>query len=110
MEDLNLKARTVTWNEKPVANFITQQIDRTDRWEFTTEIWVCGISTFRKNKPNTIVLRGFLVISQHTHDPVAQVDGETGKHPAYLRVQGRKRFQDKRVRRLLFRFGEARHG
>jgi hypothetical protein len=92
MEGLHLKARTVTWNEKPMANLIAQQIDRTDRREFQAEIWIGGVGVVRKYKPNAIVSLRFPVIAQHTNDPVAKVNGETGKHPAYLGVQGRKRF------------------
>ncbi len=50
------------------------------------------------------------MVSQHADDPVAQVDGETGKHPAYLGIQGGKRLQDECVRRLLLQFGRERHG
>jgi hypothetical protein len=102
MEGLHLKARTVTWNEKPMANLITQQIDRADRRELPAELRVCGVGGLRKNKPNTIVPWRFVVFSQHTNDPVAQIDGETGKHPTHLGVQGRERFQDKCVRGSLF--------
>jgi hypothetical protein len=63
MEGFHLKARTVTRNEKPMANLITQQIDRTDRREFPAEIWICGVDTVRKNKPNAIVPGRFVVIS-----------------------------------------------
>lgn len=109
MESLNLKVLTVTWNEKPMANLIAKQTDRTDRREFPAEIWVCGVGAVRKNKPNPIVPRGIRVISQHTYDPGAQVDGETGKHPAHLWSQGRKRFQHECVRGLLFQFGRTSH-
>ena len=102
MEGFHLKARTVAWNEKPMANLTTQQIDRADRRELPAEVWVCGVGAVRKNKPNTIVPWRFLVFSQHTNDPVVQIDGKTGKHPTHLGVQGRERFQDKCVRGLLF--------
>ena len=101
MEGFHLKARAVTWNEQPMANFIAQQADRTDRREFATESWVSGVGAFRKNEPNAIVPGRFVVISQHANNPVAQVDGETGEHPTHLRVQGRKRFEHKCVRGLL---------
>ncbi len=102
MEGFHLKARAVTGNEKPMANLIAQQLDRTDRREFPAEIWIRGVGSVRKNKPNAIVPGRFVVISQHADDPVAQVDREAGEHPTHLGVQGRKRFQDKSVRGLLF--------
>ena len=85
-----------------MANLVAQQTDRTDRRKFPAEFWICGVGALRKNKPNTIVPWRFLVFSQHTNDPVAQINGKTGKHPTYLGVQRRERFQDKRVRGLLF--------
>jgi hypothetical protein len=63
MQGVYLKVRTVTWNKKPMANPITQQIDRTDRREFPAEIWICRAGTFRKNKPNAVVPGRFVVIS-----------------------------------------------
>src|ERR1700748_1356171 len=102
MESFRFKARTVAWNEKPMANLVTKQIDRADRRELSAEIRICGVGTFRKNKPNAIVPRRFLVFSQHADDPVAKIDGKTGEHPTHLRVQGRERLQDKCVRKLLF--------
>jgi hypothetical protein len=110
MESLRLKAGTVAWKEEPMANLVAQQTDRTDRRELPAKIWICGVGPFRKNEPDTIVPGRFFVISQHTDNPVAQVHGETGKHPAYLGVQRRERFQDKCVRRPFSGFGRARHG
>ena len=63
MECFRLEARTVAWNEKPMANLTTQQIDGADRGELAPEVSVCGVGAFRKNKPNAIVPWRFLVFS-----------------------------------------------
>jgi hypothetical protein len=102
MKGFYLKVRAVTRDEKPVADLITEEIDRTDGWEFTAELCICGIGALRKDKPNAIVPGRFLTIAEHTYYAVAQVDGKTGKHPAHLGIRRRERFQNKRVRGLLF--------
>jgi hypothetical protein len=102
VECLCLKARTVAWNEKPMADLIAQELNGTDGGEFPAKCWIFGISTLRKNKPNTIVPGRFLVIPEHTNNSVGQVHRKTAKHPAYLGVQRGERLQDEYVRGLLF--------
>ena len=102
MKGFYLKVRAVTRDEKPVGNLITEELDRTDGREFAAELWICGVGALRKDKPNAIVPRRFLMIAEHTYYAVAQVDGKTGKHPTHLRIRRRERFQNKRVRGLLF--------
>lgn len=48
--------------------------------------WICGVRAFRKNKPNTIVPRRFGMITEHTNDVAAQVDGKTRKHATHLGI------------------------
>jgi hypothetical protein len=110
MEGFRLKARTVTRNKKPMANLAGQEFDRTDRRELPPQVWVCRVGSLRKNKPDTIVPWRFLVLPQHTNDPVTQIYRKTRKHPIHFWVQGRKRIQNKCVRGLLFYFRRARHG
>jgi hypothetical protein len=109
MKGFYLKVRAVTRDEKPVANLITEELDSTDGREFAAELCICGIGALRKDKPNAIVPRRFLMIAEHTYYAVAQVDGKTGKHPTHLGIQWRERFQNKRVRGLLFWFGGMAH-
>jgi hypothetical protein len=109
MKGFYLKVRAVTRDEKPVADLITEELDRTDGREFAAELCIGGIGALRKDKPNAIVPRRFLVIAEHTYYAVTQVDGKTGKHPTHLGIQWRKRFQNKRVRELFFWFGGMAH-
>ncbi len=102
MKGFCLKVRAVTRDEKPVGNLITEELDRADGREFSAELWICGVGALRKDKPNAIVPRRFLMIAEHTYYAVAQVDGKTGKHPTHLGIRRRERFQNKRVRGLLF--------
>ena len=97
-----LKVWTVTRDEKPVADLITEELDRTDGREFAAELCICRIGALRKDKPNAIVPRRFLMIAEHTYYAVTQVDGKTGKHPTHLGIQWRERFHNKCVRGLLF--------
>jgi len=85
---LHLKAGAVTRDEQPMADFISQKLDRTDGRELPAKSWICGVRAFRKNKPNAVVLRRFGVIPEHANDAVAQIDGKTGKHAPDLGVQG----------------------
>ena len=93
-----------------MADFISQELNRTDGRKFTAKLWICGVRAFRKNKPNAVVPRRFGMISEHTNYAVAQVDGKTRKHTTHLGIQGHERFQNERVRSLLFWFGRTRHG
>ena len=102
MKGFYLKVRAVTRDEKPVGNLIPEELDRADGRESSAELWICGVGALRKDKPNAIVPRRFLMIAEHTHYVVAQVDGKTGKHPTHLGIRRRERFQNKRVRGLLF--------
>jgi len=77
VERLGLKCGTVAWNEKPMANLVSQKLDCTDGLEFTAELGIGGIGTVRKNQPDAIVPGRFVVIAEHTNDAVAQVNGET---------------------------------
>jgi hypothetical protein len=109
MKGFCLKVRAVTRDEKPVADLTTEELDSTDGREFAAELCICGIGGLRKDKPNAIVLRRFFMIAEHTYYAGTQVDGKTGKHPTHLGIQWRERFQNKRVRRLLFWFGGMAH-
>jgi hypothetical protein len=110
MKGLCLEAGTVTRDDEPMADLISQQLDRADGRKLTAKFWICGVSAVRKNQPNAVILRRFGMISEHANDAVAQVDGITGKHATHLGVQGHQRVQNKRMRSLLFWFGRSRHG
>ena len=110
MKCLRLEARAVTRDEEPMADLISQELDRTDGRKFTVKFWICGVRAVRKNKPNAVVPRRFGMISEHTNYAVAKVDGKTRKHAAHLGVQGHERVQNERVRRLWFWFGGTGHG
>src|ERR1700744_1046563 len=109
MEGLPLKVRTVPWNDKPMTDLVTQQIDRSERRELLAQARVPRVGGFRKDKPNPIVPGRFLVFPQHATEPVAHIDRKTGKHAPHLGIQRCKRLQHKHVRRLLFWFGGAAH-
>jgi hypothetical protein len=109
MKGFHLEVRAVTRDEKPVGDLITEELDRTDGREFASELWIYMVGALRKNKPNAIVPRRFLVIAEHTYYAVAQVDGKTGEHPTHLGIQRRERFQNKCVREFLFWFGGMTH-
>ena len=102
MKGFCLKVRAVTRDEKPVADLTTEELDSTDGREFAAELCICGTGVLRKDKPNAIVPRRFLMIAEHTYYAGTQVDGKTGKHPTHLGIQWRERFQNKRVWGLLF--------
>jgi hypothetical protein len=70
MESFRLKGGTVAWKEKPMANLIAKQPDGTDGWEFPEKFWISRTSTVRKDKPDTVVPRRLVVISEHTNDAV----------------------------------------
>lgn len=77
MKRLHLEAGAVTRDQEPMADLISQELDRTDRRKFTAQLWIFGVRALRKNKPNAIVPRRFGMIAQHANDAVAQVDGKT---------------------------------
>ena len=109
MKGFPLEVRAVTRDEKPVSDLIAEELDGTDGREFAAELWIRRVGALRKNKPNAVVLRRFLMIAEHAYDAVAHVDGKTGKHPAHLGMQRLERVQNKRVRKLLFWFGVTHH-
>ena len=90
-----------------MTDLVPQHLNGTDRWEVSTKTCVRRIDTFRKNKPDTVVLWILNVISQHQDESVTNVDRESGKHPAHFGIQRSKRIQHKRVRR--FRLGKTWH-
>ncbi len=108
MKRLPLEAGAVTRDNEPVADLVSQQLNPADRRKFAAKSWICRARAIRKNKPNAIVLRRFCMLSEHTNDAIAQVDGKTGKHATHLGVQGHQGVQNKRVRSLLFWFGRTR--
>ena len=63
VECLLLKTIAVAWNQKPVANLVTQQIDRTKGREFPAQLWICRVNAAGKNKPDSIVSWRLLVIA-----------------------------------------------
>ena len=73
---LGFECGAVTWNQKPVADLACQKLYGTERREFATEGSIRGVDGLRKNQPNAVVARRFGVIAQHTHNAVADVDGE----------------------------------
>jgi hypothetical protein len=77
MKGFYLKVRAVTRYEKPVADLITEELDRTDGREFAAELRICGIGALREDKPNAIVPGRFFMIAEHTYYAVSQVDGKT---------------------------------
>jgi hypothetical protein len=81
MKGFYLKIRAVTRDEKPVGNLITEEFDRTDGREFAAELWICGVGALRKDKPNAIVPRRFLMIAEHTYYAVAHVNRKTSDAP-----------------------------
>ena len=91
MKCLLLEAGAVTRDNEPMADLISQQLDRADGRKLTAKFWICGVRAVRKNKPNAIVLRRFGMISEHTNDAVAQVHRKAGKHATHLWVQGHER-------------------
>jgi hypothetical protein len=92
-----------------MADLVFQELDGADGRKLAAKFWVQGVRAFGKNKPNAVVPRRFGMISKHTDDAVAEVDGKTGKHVTDFGVQGCEGFQNERMRRLLFWFGGARH-
>jgi hypothetical protein len=110
VEGLCLKSGTITRNEKPVTDFVAQQANRADRGKFPAQARVRWVGALREYKPDTVVSARLLVITQHTGEPVTEIDGETGEYAAYLGIHGRQGIKDKGVRRLCLRFGRARHG
>jgi hypothetical protein len=110
MKRLHLEAGTVTRDDEPMDDLISQELDWTDRREFAAKFWIGGLRALRKNEPNAVVSRRFGMIPEHTDYAIAQVDGKTGKHAAHFGAQGGERFQNERVRSLQFWFGRARHG
>ena len=109
MKRLHLEARAVAWDEKPVSDLVAQQLNPADRREFAPELWISGVGALRKDKPDSIVPRRFLVIAEHNHDAVAYVHAKTGKHPANFGLQRHERFQHKRVRCPLSWLGGTTH-
>jgi hypothetical protein len=109
MQRLLFKIRTVTGNDKPMPDLVSEQFNSTERRELPAESLIGWIGGFRKNEPDAIVSGGLGSISQHQDEPVAQVDCETGEHPAHLRVEGRKRLHNERIRWLPLRLGRTEH-
>ena len=105
----HLEAGAVTRDEEPMADLLSQELDRTDRRKFAVKFWICGVRALRKNKPNAVVPRRFGMIPEHTNYAVAQVDSKARKHATYFGVHGHERFQNERVGSLLFWFGRTRH-
>jgi len=92
-----------------VSDLVAQQLNPADRREFAPELWISGVGALRKDKPDSIVPRRFLVIAEHNHDAVAYVHAKTGKHPANFGLQRHERFQHKRVRCPLSWLGGTTH-
>ena len=109
VESFGLKAWTVAWDEKPMANLVAEQLDGAERRELAAKFRICGIGAVGKNKPDTIVPWRFVVIAEHADDAVGNVDGKTREHAAYFGVERGERVEDKCVRWGLFSFGRARH-
>lgn len=76
VKGLAFEGGAVARNKKPMADLACQKLDGTERREFAAEDWICGIDRLRKNEPNAVVTRRFGVIAKHTHNAVADVDGE----------------------------------
>ena len=60
-----------------MTDLVAQQLNGTNRWEIPTEARVRGIGRFRKNEPDTVVLRIPDVISKHEDEQVTDVHRES---------------------------------
>jgi len=102
-----LKGGAVTGNDQPVGDFVAQHFDGTKRGELATEGFIRRVDGFREDEPDTVILGGLGVIAQHADDPIAEVDGVSGKHAADFRFEGRQRFENKGVGRRFSRGVDA---
>lgn len=102
VESFVFKRRTVGWNEKPMANHAPEQLDGADGREVHAQFRICGIGSLGKHKPDAIVPGGFVVVAEHAHNAIVEVDGEARKHAAHFGVERGERFEDKCVRGFLF--------
>jgi hypothetical protein len=66
MKCIHLEAGAVTRDEEPMADLVSQELDRPDRRKFTAKFWICGAGADRKNNPNAVVSWRLGVISEHT--------------------------------------------
>jgi hypothetical protein len=109
VEGLDLKRGAVAWDEKPMANLVSEKFDGAERRELAAKLRICGIGTVGKNKPDAIVPGRFQVIAEHADDAVPEVYGKTGEHAAHFGVEWGERIKDKCVWWGLFSFGGVRH-
>ena len=98
VESFRLEGRAVSWDEPPMTNLATKQIDKPERWEFPADVSAVYFRRLGKDEPYAVVFRKFRAISQHRHDLVTHIDRKTRKHGSHFRLEGSERFKNEWVR------------
>jgi hypothetical protein len=92
-----LEGRAVGRDEPPVRDLAAQQIDETKRRKVLADARVGEISGLREDEPNAVVFRLLRAVTQHKHDLLSNIDGETRKHGPDFGLERSQGFEDERI-------------